>query len=121
MADDFTDLEPAPRPPLTGWQALYRGIRGTLYILIPMAMILGAAISMGWLTAPKRDWTVLVQLGQDTDWKMVGEYADEAGCLSEARTRNETKAELRFACYSKHESPDDDEPIDKVLRRQGSR
>lgn len=82
----------------------------------------GMEIAAGtWVGKSKHNWQVLVQRGEEGDWNVVGEYSDESACLQEARARNEPKAALRFACYSRDESPDDEEPIEKLLEREGYR
>jgi len=118
--DDFRDLEAPLRPPLTGWQVAFRIARA----LLIAAAILGVLVAVGiWLIpAPKHDWKFLVQRDESGTWKIVGEYTDEPACLYEARVRNDLKeTAMRFACYSKNESPDDEESVEKVIRREGYR
>lgn len=122
---EFSDLgeEPHPqRPPLTGWPAAYRITRGVLLALLPATVILGVMIAVHALIGPpKHNWRFLVQRSEEGNWAVVGEYADEGACLQEARARNKPTAALQFACYSKDESPDAEEPIEKLLEREGYR
>jgi hypothetical protein len=121
---DFSELEdtPAPRPPLTGWQAAYRIARGLLFALLPAAVILGAVVAVStWVGPSRHDWRVLVQRGEEGGLERDGEYTDESACLEEARARNEPKPAQRFACYARDESPDDEESIEQLLKREGYR
>jgi hypothetical protein len=118
--DDFREQDPAQQP-LTGSQFAYLAVRGGLYVLLPTAVIVTGVIVFSSFM-PDHDWRWLVQTtkGGGGDWKAVGEYADEAACLQEARIRNEPKPDdVWFACYSKDESPDDEESLQKVLERGG--
>jgi len=120
---EFADLGEKPRVPpmpLTGWQATYRIVKWLLFMLLPIAAILAVLIAVDtWTGKPTHDWRMLVQRDEEGDWKVIGEYADEGTCLEEARVRNEPKIGVWFACYSRDESPDDEEPIPKLLERAG--
>ena len=118
--DDFTDLGESPLspPPLTGWQVTFRVAKGLLFA----AVILGVLVAVVIWVFPERkhDWKFLVQRDAEGIWKVVGEYTDESACLHEARMRNDLKeTAMRFACYSKDESADEEESVEILIRREG--